>query len=711
LTLGSTFWSNTPWLNPGAWALQLPFSPLATVTLSYLAQLAAYALTLYWLGRRAGVSRLAAVYALGLFILLNLPPFNYFRGFITPYPIAPFLLVTAAAGNLILLSLIIAADPHDRLWLAKALAAGLAGLIWGIYASVSYFMFDLLIVSGFLVVLLLCSLRQPARCARLLLVAAVLAAAFAASGTLGYLDALRAISGRGGPQFSQLITGLHELVFDEKVRSAFLARALGSDGLLTFWCERPGSALPSCASPAGVLLLLPILLCSYAAITRNVLFRAMLLSCLVLQFGVWFLMAKAAVGIALINLSVGLIATSSALTFLILPYMIVFDRLQRLADRRSGSIEVSPETAFDPVRGRLAGLALCALAVVPAGAAVWITYFYVMRDPNVSPPIVTAILHGDYKGDAETPIVRHLRQDIGLSRGSEFRGVAATYLGNDLAMEQPFGKGHRYGKIWNSELFFRWVTGNAHQNTGLWKFGIPTYDDYAHGITKPLMTFTRELLTDRKTEFWVNMIRAYELVPDIMRMLGVRFVLSDAAIDMPGFTEVEHMEVTGEGTPIKPVPPVNLFLYELAGANLADWSPVDVTVVKDNQALVNALRQQQASLRERVFLSSDPPRPLTDLAAMRRGRLSFDRNEFRFQGEASGWSLALLPLQFSHCWSQTGKPDPDVQLLRANYLLTGLLFKGTVDVRYKFDFGPWRSQCRIADAKMHDGAAASPAQP
>jgi hypothetical protein len=112
-----------------------------------------------------------------------------------------------------------------------------------------------------------------------------------------------------------------------------------------------------------------------------------------------------------------------------------------------------------------------------------------------------------------------------------------------------------------------------------------------------------------------------------------------------------------------------------------------------------------------VFLSSDPPRPLNDLVAMRQGRLSFDRNEFRFQGEAAGWSLALLPLQFSHCWSQTGKPDPDVQLLRANYLLTGLLFKGTVDVRYKFDFGPWRSQCRIADAEMHDGAAASPAQP
>ena len=105
-----------------------------------------------------------------------------------------------------------------------------------------------------------------------------------------------------------------------------------------------------------------------------------------------------------------------------------------------------------------------------------------------------------------------------------------------------------------------------------------------------------------------------------------------------------------------------------------------------------------------VFLSSDPPRPLKDLVAMRHGSLSFDRNEFRFQGESDGWSLALLPLQFSHCWSQTGKADPDVQLLRANYLLTGLLFKGTVDVRYKFDFGPWRSQCRITDAEDYVGA-------
>jgi hypothetical protein len=174
-------------------------------------------------------------------------------------------------------------------------------------------------------------------------------------------------------------------------------------------------------------------------------------------------------------------------------------------------------------------------------------------------------------------------------------------------------------------------------------------------------------------------------------MLGVRFVLSDTAIDIADFTQVERLEG----------PQAELLLYRLEGANLANWSPVDVRVVKDNSALLDSLNRDAASLQTRVFLSSDPPRALNDLVLMRRGSLSFEQNAFRFQGESPGWSLALLPLQFSHCWSPTGENlNSDVHLLRANYLLTGLLFKGTVDVRYKFDFGLWRSRCRIADAEM-----------
>jgi hypothetical protein len=339
------------------------------------------------------------------------------------------------------------------------------------------------------------------------------------------------------------------------------------------------------------------------------------------------------------------------------------------------------------------------MLAVPLTAAPLITFFFVIRDPNVAlyPSLPAAIIHGAYKGDSETPIISHLRQEIGLERGGAFRGVAATYLGNNLAMEQTFGKQHRYDKVFiNSPLFLFELTQNPHQNTGLWGFDIPTYDEYAHMITKGLYNFTKKFLTDHKSSFDFRVIRAYELDSDILRMMGVRFVLSDAVIDIAGFTEVERIEVRGEQ-------PVDLFLYRLEGANLGNWSPLDVSVIKDNETLLAAMTRDRSSLRERVFLSSDPPHPLDNLVTMQRGSMSFDKNEFWFQGESAGWSLALLPLQFSHCWSQVGAKQPDVHLLRANYLLTGLLFRGTVEVRYKFDFGPWQSRCRIADAEMIDG--------
>jgi hypothetical protein len=107
------------------------------------------------------------------------------------------------------------------------------------------------------------------------------------------------------------------------------------------------------------------------------------------------------------------------------------------------------------------------------------------------------------------------------------------------------------------------------------------------------------------------------------------------------------------------------------------------------------MKSDQQSLQKRVFLSS--PLPVSNLTATKRGSLSFDINEFRFRGEADGSSLALLPLQFSHCWKPVDPSDAS-HLVRANYFMTGLLFKGTVDARYKFEFGPLNSQCRKLDA-------------
>ena len=75
------------------------------------------------------------------------------------------------------------------------------------------------------------------------------------------------------------------------------------------------------------------------------------------------------------------------------------------------------------------------------------------------------------------------------------------------------------------------------------------------------------------------------------------YVLSDAPLDTPGLTEVERLQTGGYWD-------VKLFLYRLENVNLATWSPTEVTVLADGNALLKAMKSDQQSLQNRVFLSS-----------------------------------------------------------------------------------------------------------
>src|SRR5262249_48660193 len=169
--LGGTFCASTPWLYPGALALELPLPPLVAVEVSYFAQFAAYGLTFFLLGRVAGASSAATIFALTLFALFYLPGFTGFWGTNMHYSLAPFRMVTAAAANLILVALIMTVNSRERLWLACSV--GVLGLIWGFYASATYFVLDLVVVIGFFVVLLCCGI-EAAAARRLLLVSSLL---------------------------------------------------------------------------------------------------------------------------------------------------------------------------------------------------------------------------------------------------------------------------------------------------------------------------------------------------------------------------------------------------------------------------------------------------------------------------------------------------------------------------------------------------------
>jgi len=63
-------------------------------------------------------------------------------------------------------------------------------------------------------------------------------------------------------------------------------------------------------------------------------------------------------------------------------------------------------------------------------------------------------------------------------------------------------------------------------------------------------------------------------------------------------------------------------------------------------------------------------------------------------GSSDGTSLVVLPQQFSHCLRAR---DGRVRLVRANLMMTGLIFSGDVDTDIVFDYGIFTPRCRWGD--------------
>src|SRR5262249_33671541 len=75
-------------------------------------------------------------------------------------------------------------------------------------------------------------------------------------------------------------------------------------------------------------------------------------------------------------------------------------------------------------------------------------------------------------------------------------------------------------------------------------------------------------------------------------------------------------------------------------------------------------------------------------------RLSLIRGGLHVSGASEGTSLVVLPQQFSHCLRAR---DTRVRLVRANLLMTGMIFSGNVDTDIVFDYGIFSPNCRRID--------------
>jgi hypothetical protein len=74
--------------------------------------------------------------------------------------------------------------------------------------------------------------------------------------------------------------------------------------------------------------------------------------------------------------------------------------------------------------------------------------------------------------------------------------------------------------------------------------------------------------------------------------------------------------------------------------------------------------------------------------------MSIVRGGLHISAQSDGNLLLLLPQQFSHCLRAH---DDRVRLVRADLIMTGLIFSGRVDTDISFDYGILSPRCRRAD--------------
>ena len=75
-------------------------------------------------------------------------------------------------------------------------------------------------------------------------------------------------------------------------------------------------------------------------------------------------------------------------------------------------------------------------------------------------------------------------------------------------------------------------------------------------------------------------------------------------------------------------------------------------------------------------------------------QLSVIRGGLHVSGRSDGTSLVVLPQEFSNCLRAR---DERVRLVRADLILTGVIFSDSVDTDISLDFGIFSPGCRRAD--------------
>jgi hypothetical protein len=198
----------------------------------------------------------------------------------------------------------------------------------------------------------------------------------------------------------------------------------------------------------------------------------------------------------------------------------------------------------------------------------------------------------------------------------------------------------------NARPYFLARYGETFTETDLWQLDVPTIEEYAEWTSAQAYAFLLRLLAPKGMQVHSNYLRVHMIDTDILRLIGARFVITDAAaLD-------------------KPAPEI-----------------------------AQRIRENKSQLNEVAIVSEDLP-PTTEQA--RNVVISVSSDGIRVRAQSDGPAHILLPIQFSHCLVVVN--DAAVRLSRANLFQTLISFSGSVDAQIELRFGLFADNaCRLRD--------------
>lgn len=257
-----------------------------------------------------------------------------------------------------------------------------------------------------------------------------------------------------------------------------------------------------------------------------------------------------------------------------------------------------------------------------------------------------------------TPVETVLENEIGLHQNAEFRGRVANILPHKGFLDQL-----------NYFSTFDALTGNDHQSTGLWLKHIPTLHEYNQLLSPSFFFLYRSFLVDQAEDkpfrSWSNFSA---INPKILRLLGVKFVLSDTSTIPEGHYRAKL-------TASNRIP--SLYLFELNDPNVAGISARKLIFADGAKHAAQLMDNPAFSIQDAVMTNQTllPP-----LVPAKESAILLNTDGIRIKASSSGSTLLILPVEYSHCYRVTVLSGATPKLMRVDVALTGLLFTNKVDV-------------------------------